>query len=286
MQSKWPSNFLYVIAGSFLFGMAVNIFVVPMHVYNGGIIGIAQIIRTLLTEIFQLEFNFDIAGIINFLLNIPLFLIAYKSISKKFFVLTLLSIIVQTITFSIVPIPEKAILKDPLTSMIIAGLIGGYGTGLCLKAGGSGAGADILGVFFAMRSKTFTVGRLSIVINALVYTYCAFAFSFSNAIYSIIYAVVFALAMDKIHTQNIIVKAMVITKHQEVKQKVLTELGRGVTSWQGMGVYTNEETDVFITILSKYEVSKLKQCVLALDPNAFIILSEGNEIVGNYEKRF
>lgn len=92
--------------------------------------------------------------------------------------------------------------------------------------------------------------------------------------------------MDKIHTQNIIVKAMVITKHQEVKQKVLTELGRGVTSWQGMGVYTNEETDVFITILSKYEVSKLKQCVLALDPNAFIILSEGNEIVGNYEKRF
>ena len=127
MQSKWTSNFLYVIAGSFLFGMAVNIFVVPMHVYNGGIIGIAQIIRTLLTEIFQLEFNFDIAGIINFLLNIPLFLIAYKSISKKFFVLTLLSIIVQTITFSIVPIPEKAILKDPLTSMIIAGLIGGYG---------------------------------------------------------------------------------------------------------------------------------------------------------------
>ena len=92
--------------------------------------------------------------------------------------------------------------------------------------------------------------------------------------------------MDKIHTQNIIVKAMVITKHQEVKQKVLTELGRGVTSWQGMGVYTNEETDVFITILSKYEVSMLKQCVLALDPNAFIILSEGNEIVGNYEKRF
>ena len=56
MQSKWTSNFLYVIAGSFLFGMAVNIFVVPMHVYNGGIIGIAQIIRTLLTEIFHLYF--------------------------------------------------------------------------------------------------------------------------------------------------------------------------------------------------------------------------------------
>ena len=77
MQSKWTSNFLYVIAGSFLFGMAVNLFVVPMHVYNGGIIGIAQIIRTLLTELFHFEFNFDIAGIINFLLNIPLFLIAY-----------------------------------------------------------------------------------------------------------------------------------------------------------------------------------------------------------------
>ena len=195
------------------------------------------------------------------------------------------AVIVQTITFSLVPIPANPILEDPLTAMILAGLMGGIGSGISLRAGGSGAGVDILGVFLSMRSKTFTVGKLSIIINAMIYLYCAVVFSFSNAVYSIIYAVIFGLATDKFHTQNIVVQVLVFTKNFEVKQHVLSELHRGVTCWQGFGAYTNEKTDVFVTIVSKYELPHLKQCILAFDPQAFLIISEGNQIIGNYEKR-
>lgn len=279
------TNIASVAIGSILFAIGCNLFTVPMGVYNGGVIGIAQIIRTILVENFNLQLNFDIAGVINFLLNLPLFILAFKSISRRFFFLTLFGIAVQTIAFSMIPIPAIPILNDPLTSMIIGGLVGGYGIGLCLKAGGCGGGTDIVGVYFSLRYKAFSVGKLSIIINAIIYSYCAIAFSLSTAIYSIIYAVVFGIAVDKVHVQNIAVETLVITKNKEVKKKILYDLGRGVTYWEGKGAYTEEDTDIFVTMISKYEVNQMKRMVLSLDPNAFIIMKEGSQVTGNYEKR-
>lgn len=94
-DKKLLTSFVYVVVGSVLFAFAVNMFIVPLNLFNGGVVGIAQLIRTMLVETLHLDIKFDIAGIINSLLNLPLFLMAYKSLSKHFFLLTLTSVVTR-----------------------------------------------------------------------------------------------------------------------------------------------------------------------------------------------
>ena len=284
-NKKMLSNYAYVIFGSALFAFAVNAFIIPLNLYNGGVIGIAQVIRSLLIDYLHLEIGFDFSGILNFLFNLPLFLLAYKIISRKFFYLTLCSLITQTVMLTLIPIPSTPIITDVLTSVIIGGLIGGFGIGLCLQKGGSGAGIDILGVYFSIKYRSISVGKLSMIINGCIYLVCALNFNIQVAIYSLLYAIVFSLVVDRIHLQNICMSAMIFTKNKEVKSVILSQMRRGVTYWHGAGAYTESDTDVLVTIISKYEVAALRKLVLDIDPKAFIIISEGLQVTGNYERR-
>lgn len=113
---KWNTkDLIKAITGAFIYALAINLFIVPNSLYNGGILGISQLIRTLITEAFSLNLSFDIAGIINFLFNIPLLFIAYKMISKTFFGRTVICVCFTTLFLTVIPIPEKALINDLLT---------------------------------------------------------------------------------------------------------------------------------------------------------------------------
>lgn len=274
-----------IIIGAFLFCLGVNLFISPLGLYNGGVVGISQIIRTIIVDYFPSVKNFEIAGIINFIINIPLLLIAYKSISKKFFIRTVVSVISQTIFFTAITIPSTAIIDDPLAACLIGGIITGAGIGITLKAGGSGGGIDILGVYFTKKYKNFSVGKLGIIINAIIYGICAILFELPTAIYSVIYTIFFSMIVDKIHYQNINTTAMIFTKMENIECGIMKEMGRGVTCWNGQGAYTGEESKILVTVISKYEINQLKRIVLEKDPKAFIIFNEGLNVTGNFEKR-
>lgn len=274
-----------IIIGALLFCLGVNLFISPLGLYNGGVVGIAQIIRTIIVEYFPSAKNFEIAGIINFIINIPLLLIAYKSISKKFFIRTVVSVVAQTIFFTVITIPSTAIIDDPLAACLIGGIITGAGIGITLKEGGSGGGIDILGVYFTQKYKNFSVGKLGIIINAIIYGICAILFELPIAIYSVIYTTFFSLIVDKIHFQNINTTAMIFTKVKNIENGIIKEMGRGVTCWNGQGAYTGEESKILVTVISKYEINQLKRIVLEKDPKAFIIFNEGLNVIGNFEKR-
>lgn len=274
-----------IIIGAFLFCLGVNLFISPLGLYNGGVVGISQIIRTIIVDCFPSVKNFEIAGIINFIINIPLLLIAYKSISKKFFIRTVVSVISQTIFFTVITIPSTAIIDDPLAACLIGGIITGAGIGITLKAGGSGGGIDILGVYFTKKYKNFSVGKLGIIINAIIYGICAILFELPTAIYSVIYTTFFSMIVDKIHYQNINTTAMIFTKMENIECGIMKEMGRGVTCWNGQGAYTGEESKILVTVISKYEINQLKRIVLEKDPKAFIIFNEGLNVTGNFEKR-
>ena len=126
---RWnKKELINAIIGCFLFAFAVNMFIVPQSLYNGGILGISQLLRTILYNLFKLNLSFDISGIINFLLNIPLFILAYKYISKTFFRRSLVCVIFQTLFLTIIPTPNKALVNDLLTCVLIGGMIAGYGS--------------------------------------------------------------------------------------------------------------------------------------------------------------
>lgn len=278
-------NYLMIILGSVMFSFALNVFIVPHGLYNGGFVGIAQIITTLIQENTNIVIRFNIAGLINFIMNIPLFFLTYKVLSKRFFLGSIVSIITITISMALIPISSTPLLGDMLASCIIGGIIGGLGIGITLLSGASGGGLDIIGVYTAMKFKNFSVGKLQLSINLCIYLTCAILFDIQIAIYSIIYQVVFSLIVDKIHYQNIEISVMIFTKNNEIKNRINKDLRRGVTYWRGMGAYTNDETDVLVTIVSKYEISRLKRLVLELDSNAFLVISDGVHVTGGYEKR-
>ena len=280
-------NYALAALGSFLFALGLNWFIVPLNLYSGGIIGIAQILRTCIVEYGHISIpnGVDIAGILNFLLNIPLFLLAYRSISRKFFWKTLFSVLLQTVFLTVLVIPSTPIIADTMASCLIGGILCGTGVGFMLRSGGSGGGVDILGVYFTRKKADFSVGKLGLLINCAVYALCAFLFELPTAIYSILYSWIASQTMDRVHYQNINMTAMIFTKHDGVQHKINEEMHRGVTYWKGAGAYTEQETFILVTAISKYEVQMLKKIVHSVDPQAFVIFNEGMSISGNFEKR-
>lgn len=272
-----------IAAGAFLFSFGLNIFIVPLGLFSGGVVGIAQIIRSVLSGYVQLDF--DIAGILNFLINLPLFFLAYRSISRKFFWRTAFCVLANTILMTCIPIPSVAIIEDILAACLIGGICCGAGIGMALRAQGSGGGIDILGFYFSLKKPGYSVGKLGIIVNVFVFALCAYLFDISTAIYSILYTVCMSLVMDKIHFQNINMTVMIFTKTTNVQTEIMMNMRRGVTFWRGAGAYTNSETYVLVTVISKYEVPQIKKIVKEADPNAFMIFNEGMSISGNFEKR-
>lgn len=276
----------YAVTGGILFAAGVNLFITPLTLYNGGFVGIAQLIRTFLTSTLHLSFGqTDISGIIYFLLNIPLVYLAWKKMGKGFFAKTIVTVIIQTVALTFIPIPKSPIIEDYLTACIIGGLVSGFGTGLVLRGGSSGGGQDILGLYFTKKFRNFSVGKMGIIINAFVYGICLCMFNLEIVIYSLIYGVIASVACDRVHIQNINMSVMIFTKKLGISKAIMDEMGRGVTNWDGAGAYTKETSYILFVMISKYEVSQIKRIVRNIDPNAFMIFTEGCSVDGNFEKR-
>ena len=275
------------VAGMLVFSVGINLFVVPAELYNGGVLGISQILRTLLIRYAHLNFgSVDIAGLINLLFNIPLFFLAYRSIGRGFFVRTLICVISQTMFLTVIPIPAVPLVEDTLTASLIGGIVAGAGIGISLKNGGSSGGLDILGVYYTKRRQDFSVGRLSLSVNLFIYLACALLFDITVVIYCIIYTAVSTLIMDRTHSQNISTEVFVFTKEEpdQIMDYILKELVRGATYWEAKGGYTEETTNIIFTVISKHELSALKRRLRILDPQAFVVSKEHVGIEGKFVK--
>ena len=274
------------VLGAVMFAFGLNVMIIPLSLYNGGFMGIAQLIRTLLIAITGISFGqTDIAGTIYFLLNLPLIYLAWSKMGKGFFVRSMIVIVVQTAALTLIPIPSTPLIEDYLTACIVGGIIAGAGSGLILRGESSGGGQDILGIYMTQRFPGFSVGKVGLLINIFVYSICFFMFNIEIVIYSLIYGVVYATACDHIHIQNINVSVMIFTKKAGIAEAIMEQTRRGVTNWDGEGAYTHADSSILMVVVSKYEVNELKRIVKSIDPNAFMIFTEGCDIDGNFEKR-
>ncbi len=278
---------VYVVGGSLLFALGVNSIIVPLSLYNGGFMGISQLLRTFLVSGLHLPVpaNVDLAGMIYFTINIPLFYMGYRIMGREFAVKTLITTAIQSIFMVLVPVPAAPIIEDYLTACIIGGLIAGTGTGLVLRGRSSGGGQDIIGLCCAKRYPNFSVGKINIIMNIFVYGICLFLFNIEIVVYSLIYATVIALAIDRVHIQNINTSVMIFTKKVGISKAIMEQTGRGVTNWDGEGAYTNKTSYILFVMISKYEVAQIKKIVHSIDPHAFMIFTEGCSVDGNFEKR-
>ena len=275
-----------MLIGSVMFCLTVNVFVVPNNLYTGGVLGIAQLIRSIIVEIMGFNIGFDFSGILYYLMNIPLFLIAYKKLSKTFFVRTLLVISIQTVMLSL--IPTIAVVNDVLTNVLVGGLLGGAGLGIVLSTGASTGGTDIVGLVLAKKNNQVSVGKLGLCVNIFTFLVAGILFGLETMIYSIVYSFVDSLTIDKMHEQNICSTALIFSKKnpKDINNYIKNELGRDFTYWDAKGGYDDSKTYIIYTAMSKYELIKLERKIKECDFNAFMVKSDGVGIKGEFEKKF
>lgn len=272
--------------GGLLYSLGVNLFIVPQGLYNGGLMGYCQLIRTLLTDYLHLSFSFDIAGILYFLANIPIMILAWIILDKKFVFRTLLNIGFVTLFLSVIP-TTPVIPGDAITNCLVGGVIAGIGTGITLWAATAGGGTELIGMIMIKKGSHVSIGRVNLVTDLLLYIICLLMFNIQIAIYSIVYSVVSTFVTDRLHQQNINVQAIIITKSpaDELQEALIHKLDRGVTKLPAEGGYSGEEKTAFYVVISKYETTELMSIVSEYDKNAFVTFNEGTRVFGSFERR-
>ena len=279
-------KFSKCILGIFISSLAINLFIVPNNLYTGGILGLSQLIRTMLISVFGVDFKLDISSIIYYAINFPLFLIAYKKISKTFLVRTLFAVTINSLFLIIIPIPSIPLINDLLANVLIGGILGGIGIGMALSTGSSTGGTDIIGIMLSKKNKKFTVGNIGLIFNIVVYSICGIKYGIEIMIYSIICAIFETIMIDKNHTQNICSEAFIFTKENPEKMIsfINNELKRGATYWEAVGGFTQTKTYIVYTVLSKYERMRLGRHMKDFDEKAFMVGDDGVEIKGLFDK--
>lgn len=275
-----------ILFGTAMFSIVVNQLILPFGLYNTGFLGLAQVIVSVLTDVTGIyKGAFDLVSPIFLLINIPAFLLGLVLMGKRFMVKTIFATTMYSVWMMIFPVPTQAIVEDPLTACLLAGILTGIGVGIVLTTGAAGGGQDIVGMCITERNPKASVGIMYIIINIIVYGCCYFIYDAERVIYSLIYTTLMALVLDRYHKRNILVGVMVFTKKENVSIGIMENVQRGVTRWDGMGCYTDESTKVYYSVANKYEVPALKKEIHKIDPDAFIICTEGVQVEGNFMKR-
>ncbi|MEH6889595.1 YitT family protein [Bacillus sp. JJ864] len=264
---------LGVILGSLVVALSFNLFLIPHKILSSGISGIAMIIGILT------PFN---TGLVNFLLNLPILILGYIGLGKRFIGYTIVSVI--TLSAALYAIPVHAVATDALLSSLFGGVIAGAGIGLVFNCYGSTGGFDVIGMLLS-RKKDIQLGGFLIALNTIVIIISGFFFDWDTALNSLLSIFVTGKVIDAIHTKHRKITLMIVTNQAEkMKEKLLSSLVRGITLLDGEGAYSNEKKHVLMTVISREELAGMKAIISEVDPQAFVNITETVEVLGLFRR--
>lgn len=287
MRTNW-GRLAVAVLGALIYALGINLFVAPLGLITGGLMGLCQLLRSVILMALGIQsMQFELAGVIMYAFNVPLLILAYRSMGKVFFRNTLICSTAYSLFASIVPVPAVPIVEDMLTGCLLGGVISGTGVGLTLTSGCCGGGVDLLGLYLAKRGVKTTIGRFNLAFNAALFITCGVLFDLSILIYSALNTIFNAMAIDRAHRQSVTVQVLIFTKKEqpELDRFIMDNLHRGVTRWEGKGVYTGEATHILCVCMNKYEIDDLREALRQIDPKAFFIVQEGVHVSSNFERR-
>lgn len=275
-----------ILAGCCIFSLGLNLFILPLGLYSGGIVGLAQLLALAWESVMSgAAGRINIYGVCFFLLNVPVLLLAWAKLGRSFFFKTVIGTVGISVFSALIPQPTTALVADPAVAIIIGGTVTGFGIGMMLTAGGSGGGIEVVGVWLSRHSPDVSVGKLASSFNVALYIVYFFIFDTSTVIYSLLYMVFYSIALDKFHYQNINARVTIFTKRTGLDRVIMDETGRGVTEWEGCGAYTSESSHILVTIINKYEIDEVMELIHSVDRDAFVVVDEGIRVYGNFQRR-
>ncbi|WP_125590878.1 YitT family protein [Companilactobacillus jidongensis] len=263
-----------------LYSMALNFFWQPGHIYSGGLTGIAQILSTLAERADNINIPISV---IYYLLNVPMFILAWFKINRKFVVFTIIA--VTFASFAIQIMPNMTLIEDPIICAVFGGLINGYSMGLALKHGISTGGMDAL-IITLRQSTGISVGAISMAFNGVIVLTAGFLFGWPYAFYSLVSIFVSGKTTDLVYVKHQKVQVMIITQRPDVVIPALQKkLKRGITAIpQAYGAYDFNTQSVLITVITVYEMEILAEIMKKVDPKAFVSVSQDIKILGTFEE--
>ncbi|MCU9533814.1 YitT family protein [Streptococcus sp. CSL10205-OR2] len=277
-REKYGEKISAAVLTGLLFSIAVNFFFQPGHVYSSGVTGLSQIISAVIFRTVGLRLS---VAFFYYFLNIPLLIMAWYRIGRKFTVFTFISVTLSSLFVQFMP--QATLTTDPLINAIFGGLFMGVGVGLGFRANISSGGTDIISV--AIRRKTGRdVGNISMILNGFIMLFAGILFGWQYALYSMVAIFVSGRVTDAVFTKQRKMQAMIITsKPDKVIRMIHKKLHRGVTSInEAEGTYKHEKKSVLITIISRAEYNEFRTIMQKTDPTAFVSVSENVHIIGRF----
>ena len=269
-------RFIFITAGAVLMGVALELFLVPNNVIDGGITGISIVI----SKVTNLPL-----GLFIFIINLPFLIIGYKQIGKTFAFSTLYGIVVMSGT-TLWLHHADAFTNEKILAVLFGGLILGLGVGLVLRFGGSLDGTEIVAILVSKKTRV-PVGQIILFINVFIFIIAGFVFGWDSAMYSIFTFYIASKVMDVVVEGLNESKSVTIisSEYEEVSQAILDRLGRSTTFLYGRGGYSKEETQIIYCVVTRLELAKLKAVVQEIDEKAFIAIESVSDVLGgNFQK--
>ena len=231
--------------------------------------------------------NLEIQGVLYYLFNFPGIIVAYRMMRRRFIIKTFFAITSVSVLLTLIPVASEPILHEHVANAFFAGLTCGAGLGVILRMGACDGGMNLIGMIVVQKGSARSIGQLSLMANAVLFTCCLFLYDASIVIYSLLFTMIQATVIDKVHAQNINVRVMIVTKSPDpeaLEVEIMGQLGRGVTKWSAVGAYSGEKETLLMIVASKYEIPKIRSLTLDSDPNAFVLVDENVSVIGNFTK--
>ena len=264
-------RYFMMIIGAAIYTYGLDVFLVPNYLIDGGVVGIAL----MTSKITGISFSIFVI-----LINLPFLYVGYKQIGKSFTISTLFAIACISL-FSVFMHDIPPLVRDPLLASVFGGIILGLGVGIIIRNGGSLDGSEIVAIIFDKKSS-FSVGEIVMFFNFFILGAAGFVYDWNSAMYSLIAYFVAYKMMDLVITGVEESKGvMVITdKSEEVANVVMHRLGRGVTLLYGEGAYTKTPKRIIYCVVTRLEMTKLKDIIYEVDENAFITINDVHDVFG------
>lgn len=274
---------IFMIIGTMFIAVAITVFFSPNQVVVGGFSGIAIIIKNLTNGIYEGGVPLSVT---NLVLNVPLFIVAYFVLGKSYlgktvFATVFLSVALEMSSFL------PAFTGDLALIAIYGGIVDGIGVGFVLRAMASTGGVDLLATIIHRKIRYISISSIMFAINAVIISFGLFVFGAEKAMYAIISifisskcitAVLEGLSFSKM--------AFIISEESEkIASEIMKQHNRGVTALNGRGMYTGKSKDVLLCVFTQKDIIGIKEIVRNADPNAFIILTDIKEVMGEGFKK-
>ena len=272
MKKRIIIDYLGITAGSFLIALALTVFLVPNRIAAGGVSGLATVIYYIT--------SFPI-GITMLIINIPLFLAGLKIMGTSFGMRTIYGIVSLSVFTDLLQPHVVSLTDDLLLASIYGGVVGGIGLGIVFRSRGTTGGTDMIASLINYFTG-ITVGEGLLIADGVVVALAGIFFNLEVALYAAVTIFITSQTIDVIQEGLNFKKGVLIISEraEEINQMVVDDLNRGITEFEARGGYTGDRKRVLLCIISRSEVSELKTAVSKIDKNAFVIISNVHEVLG------